>query len=79
MNKSQFAATVQLPHLLTVAQVAAVLGMKIPTIRLWIAQRKLPRVSCGRAVRVPASAVNEFIAQNIIPVRAERAQRIAKS
>jgi excisionase family DNA binding protein len=59
-------------QLLTVKQVADALGMKEATIRLWIAKRKLPRVNCGRAVRVPASAVVEFIERNTVPAREER-------
>jgi len=62
-------------QLLTVKQTADALGMKVATIRLWIAQRRLPRVSCGRAVRVPASAVVEFIERNTIPTREDRCGR----
>jgi len=59
-------------QLLTVKQVADALGMKEATIRLWIAMRKLPRVNCGRAVRVPSTAVAEFVERNTIPVRPDR-------
>lgn len=55
--------------LLTVKQVAEQLGMKEATIRLWLYQRKLPHVHCGRSVRVPESAVSEFIERNTIPAR----------
>jgi excisionase family DNA binding protein len=58
--------------LLTVAETADALSLKISTVRAWIAKRKLPRVNCGRAVRIPADAVAEFIERNTIPAREER-------
>jgi excisionase family DNA binding protein len=58
--------------LLTVRQVAGKLGLRECTIRLWLAQRKLPRVSCGRAVRIPADAIVQFIERNTIPAKEER-------
>ena len=59
-------------QLLTVKQAADALGLKVATIRAWVSRRKLPRVSCGRAVRIPAQAVAEFIERNTIPAREER-------
>jgi excisionase family DNA binding protein len=59
-------------NLLTVAETAEALNLKISTVRAWLAKRKLPRVNCGRAVRIPAQAVEEFIAQNTIPAREVR-------
>lgn len=58
--------------LLTVKQAAEALGLKVATIRAWLARRKLPRVNCGRAVRIPAEAIAEFIERNTIPAREER-------
>jgi excisionase family DNA binding protein len=59
-------------QLLTVKQAAEVLGLKVATIRAWLAKRKLPRVNCGRAVRIPADAIAEFIESNTIPAREPR-------
>jgi excisionase family DNA binding protein len=59
-------------HLLRVSEVAQRLGIKESTVRLWLSLRKLPRVQCGRAVRVPAVAVDEFIARNTVPAREQR-------
>jgi excisionase family DNA binding protein len=59
-------------QLLTVQQAADALGLKASTIRAWLLRRKLPRVSCGRAVRIPAEAIAEFIERNTIPAREER-------
>jgi excisionase family DNA binding protein len=59
-------------QLLTVKQAADALGLKVATIRAWVSRRKLPRVNCGRAVRIPAQAIAEFIERNTIPAREER-------
>jgi excisionase family DNA binding protein len=59
-------------QLLTVAQAADALGLKVATIRAWLSRRKLPRVNCGRAVRIPADAVAQFIERNTVPAREER-------
>ncbi len=59
-------------QLLTVKQAAELLGLKVATIRAWVSRRKLPRVSCGRSVRIPAAAIAEFIERHTIPAREER-------
>jgi excisionase family DNA binding protein len=59
-------------QLLTVKQAADALGLKVATIRAWVSRRKLPRVNCGRSVRIPADAIAEFIERNTIPARQER-------
>ncbi len=53
--------------LLTVVEAAEALGLKPSTIRAWLLRRRLPRVSCGRAVRIPAEAIERFIQENTIP------------
>ena len=58
--------------LLTVAEAAEELNLKISTVRAWLAQGKLPRVNCGRAVRIPAEAIAQFIECNTIPAREPR-------
>lgn len=58
--------------LLSIPEASEILGVKPATIRAWLAKRKLPRVNCGRAVRVPAEAVAQFIERNTIPAREER-------
>ena len=59
-------------RLLTCAEAANALGLKEATVRVWIARRRLASVKLGRAVRVPAQAVENLIAQNTIPARIER-------
>ncbi len=56
-------------RLVTCAVAAEMLGLKEPTIRVWIARRKLPSVKLGRSVRVPAAAIAELIRLNTIPAR----------
>jgi excisionase family DNA binding protein len=58
--------------LLSVKEAGELLGLKSATIRAWLLRRKLPRVNCGRAVRIPADAVAEFIDRNTVPAREER-------
>ena len=59
-------------NLLTVTETAEALNVKPATIRSWLLRRKLPRVNCGRAVRIPADAIVEFIERNTIPAKEDR-------
>jgi excisionase family DNA binding protein len=60
-------------RLLSVQETAERLGLKPATIRAWQLRRKnLPFVRCGRAVRIPAEAVEQFIERNTVPAREER-------
>jgi len=61
-----------MPKLLSIRETAEMLAVKPATVRAWLARRKLPRVNCGRAVRIPAEAVAKFIESNTIPAREER-------
>jgi excisionase family DNA binding protein len=62
-------------NLLTVTETAEALNLKISTVRAWLLRRKLPRVKCGRDVRIPAKAVAEFIERNTIPALEDRRAR----
>jgi excisionase family DNA binding protein len=59
-------------HLLTVRDVAAQLAIREGTVRLWLAQGRLPKVKCGRAVRIPAEAVEDFVRRHTVPAKAGR-------
>lgn len=60
-------------QLLSVKETAERLGLKPATIRAWLARRKnLPCIRCGRAVRIPAEAVEQFIERNTIPAKEGR-------
>ena len=58
--------------LLTVKQVAERLGLREGTIRAWLTQGRLPKVRCGRAIRVPAEAVEDFVSRNTVPAQGGR-------
>jgi len=55
--------------LLNVVEAAEVLALKPSTVRAWILRRKLPVVHCGRAVRIPLAALEDFIRRNTVPPR----------
>lgn len=55
--------------LLSITEASEALAVKPATIRAWLLRRKLPRVNCGRAVRIPANAIAEFIERNTTPAR----------
>jgi excisionase family DNA binding protein len=58
--------------LLSIKEASELLALKPATIRAWLLRRKLPRVKCGRAVRIPAEAIAQFIERNTIPAKEER-------
>lgn len=58
--------------LLTVAQVAEILGLKESTIRAWIARRRIGIVRLGRAIRVPVEETSRLIAEGTIPAKGPR-------
>jgi excisionase family DNA binding protein len=65
-------------RLLTVAQVAELLGTAERFPRRLIAERRIRFVRVGRHVRIPESAVCEFItAGTVEPVTARRHRRAA--
>lgn len=56
--------------LLSVNEAAEILGLKPSTIRAWLLRRRNLRfVRCGRAIRIPAEAIDRFIAENTVPTR----------
>jgi excisionase family DNA binding protein len=52
--------------LLTVAEAAEALSLKVSTIRAWLLRRRLPFVRCGRSIRVPSEAVESFIEKHTV-------------
>ena len=58
--------------LLNVKEAAEQLGIKASTVRAWLLRRKLPCVHVGRAVRIPAGAITDYIERNTIPAGEER-------
>ncbi|MER5181871.1 excisionase family DNA-binding protein [Streptomyces sp. NPDC002896] len=53
-------------RLLTVHQVAEVLGTSVRFPRRLIEERRITFVKVGRHVRIPESAVSEFVAEHTI-------------
>lgn len=58
--------------LLTLEQAAERLGMKVVTIRMWAATRRIARCKIGRAVRIPETEIDRIIESSMIPARPER-------
>lgn len=50
-----------IPELLTIDEAARRLTVKASTVRSWIAKGRITRVKLGRCVRIPVSAIAEFI------------------
>ena len=68
----------QVERLLTVAQVAELLGTTERFPRRLIAERRIRFVRVGRHVRIPESALGEFIAAGVVePVSTRRRGRAA--
>jgi len=55
--------------MLRVCEVAAKLGIKECTVRLWLSQRKLTHVKLGRSVRVTEEELKRFVEEHVIPRR----------
>jgi excisionase family DNA binding protein len=68
----------QVERLLTVAEVAELLGTTERFPRRLIAERRIRFVHVGRHVRISESAVREFIAAGVVePVTTRRRRRAA--
>ena len=54
-------------RLLTIADACERTGLKEPTMRLKIYRREIDYVKLGRAVRIPESAIEKLIEENMVP------------
>jgi excisionase family DNA binding protein len=70
-------AAVKVERLLTVAEVAELLGTSDRFPRRLIAERRIRFVHLGRHVRIPESALGEFIAAGIVEPVIRRRRRVA--
>ena len=71
-------AVVQVERLLTVAEVAGLLGTTQRFPRRLIAERRIRFVRVGRHVRIPESAVGDFISAGLVePASPGRRGRVA--
>ncbi|NOR53124.1 MAG: helix-turn-helix domain-containing protein [Candidatus Aminicenantes bacterium] len=50
--------------LLTIKEVAEILGISISTAKIWASKRKIPVVKVGRLLRVAPEALEEYILRN---------------
>jgi excisionase family DNA binding protein len=75
------AGKVQVEKLLTVSEVAELLGTTERFPRRLIAERRIRFVRVGRHVRIPESALHEFVAagtvEPVILARGRRRRRVA--
>jgi excisionase family DNA binding protein len=70
------AAAVRVERLLSVAEVAELLGTTERFPRRLIAERRIRFVHVGRHVRIPESAVVEFVAEGVVePGSGSRSRR----
>ncbi len=53
----------------TINEAADELAIKPVTIRKWIAERRIPHVRMGRAIRISREVLRQFIEENTIPAR----------
>ena len=64
-------------RLLTVAQVAELLGTSERFPRRLIAERRIRFVHVGRHVRIPESALGEFMAAGVVEPVSRKRKRVA--
>jgi excisionase family DNA binding protein len=60
------------PQLFTIEKTAELLGLKPPTVRAWMARRKIGFVRLGRAVRIPAVEIERLILAGTVPAKVDR-------
>ena len=57
---------------LTIRETAEALNLSQPTIRAWVARRRICVIRLGRAIRIPATEVHRLLTENTVPARAAR-------
>ena len=56
----------------TVEEFSREIGLKPPTIREWMAKRKIAYVKLGtKAVRIPRSELDRLLRESLVPAKAE--------
>jgi excisionase family DNA binding protein len=55
--------------LLTLAEAASLLRVKVSTLRAWVLRRRIPYVKVGRLVRLRQSDLSALIAASVVPAR----------
>jgi excisionase family DNA binding protein len=57
---------------LTIRETAESLNLSQPTIRAWVARRKIGVIRLGRSVRIPATEIERLLSENTVPARSAR-------
>ena len=55
----------------SITKAAELLDVKVPTIRSWVAQRRLASVRCGRLVKISAAELERFVRENTVPANSD--------
>lgn len=63
-------------ELFTLPEAAALLRLKVSTLRAWVLRRKLPYCKVGRLVRVRRADVEGLIASSLVPARQPSSSRL---
>jgi excisionase family DNA binding protein len=58
-----------LDSLLTLPEAAAVLRLKVSTLRAWLLRRRIPYCKVGRLVRIRRADVDSLVAASVVPAR----------
>ena len=64
--------------LYTAEEVRIALKVKMPTIRSWIHQRRLPVIKVGRSVRIRESVLDKIIEEGLEAVKEENCSSSTK-
>ena len=57
---------------LTVAEAAEELGVKQPTIRAWVAKKRISHFKLGRSIRISMDEIERLLRQSFVPARSAR-------
>lgn len=63
------------PKLLSITEAARLLGLRPPTIRRYVAVRKISSVRIGRRVLIPTEAIDRLISHGMIPAEPDQRWR----
>ena len=58
-----------LDSLLPLPEAAAVLRLKVSTLRAWLLRRRIPYCKVGRLVRIRRADVDSLVAASVVPAR----------
>lgn len=65
-------------ELITVGEAAAVLRLRVSTIRAWVLHRRINFVKLGRRVLIRRSDVDALVRASLVPAKPAYADRVAR-